>query len=103
MAKKKTASLTYITLRVKRPMSKAESEMIGEIKDAATRTWEIERQSLLFEIAVLARDKTKAISLLRKMLRSPDLIIESRSGVSKDVTKIPPTKRKKRRVQVYTD
>jgi hypothetical protein len=72
--------------------------MIGEIKDSATRAWEIERQSLLFEIAVLAGDKNKAILLLRKMLRSPKLIIELRNGVPRNVAKIPPTKRKEGRV-----
>jgi hypothetical protein len=72
--------------------------MIGEIKDLATRQWEIERQSLLFEIAVLAGDKSRAILLLRKMLRSPKLIIELRNGVPKNVAKIPATKSTKRRL-----
>ena len=98
MPTSKKNELTYITLRVKRPMSSEELKMIGEIKDTATRIWEIERQSLLFEIAVLAGDKSRAITLLRKMLRSPKLIIESRNGVPKNVQKVPAAKRKKRRL-----
>jgi hypothetical protein len=94
----KKTGLVYVTLRVKRPMTKAEDKLIDEIDDPVARTWERERQSLLFEIAVLAKNEAKAIRLLRSMLKSPKLIIELRNGVPKNVAKIPPTKPKRRRV-----
>lgn len=94
----KKTGLTYVTLRVRRPMTKAEVKLIEEIDDPIAREWETERQSLLFEIAVLAKDQSKAIKLLRSMLRSSKLIIELRNGVPKNVAKIPPTKPKRRRL-----
>lgn len=94
----KKTGLVYVTLRVKRPMSKAELKLIDEIEDTVARRWEMERQSLLFEIAVLAKNEAKAVRLLRSMLKSPKLIIELRNGVPKNVAKIPPTKSKRRRL-----
>lgn len=68
--------LMYFTLRVKRPLSNKEMSHINKIEDPTHRYWELERQSLLFEIAVLAYSVEDAVSRLRAMLRSPELIIE---------------------------
>lgn len=70
--------LTYITLRVRRPMSPEESSYINKIDDPAHKAWELDRQSMLFEIAVLAKDTTQAVKLLRALLKSPSLVIEVR-------------------------
>lgn len=94
MAKEKKTSLIYVTLRVFRPLNPAEMKLIDKLETKAERNWEYDRQALLFEIAVLAKDADDAISRLRALLASPELIIEMRNGVPRDVKKVPPTKPK---------
>jgi hypothetical protein len=68
--------------------------VIKRLDTKMMRAWEYDRQALLFEISVLAKDNDDAIIRLRTLLASPDLIIEVRNGVPRDVKKIPPTKPK---------
>jgi hypothetical protein len=96
ISRKKTE---YVVLKVMRPLTYDESVHINLIEDANTRKWEIERYTLLFEIAVHASSNKDAVRMLRRMLSSKSLIVEVRNGSRKrDVKEIPPTKPKGRRV-----
>jgi hypothetical protein len=99
MAKKKT-DFIYVTLRVKRPLNDEEIDYINRIENPTHQAWELDRQSMLFEIAVLAIDEASAIRQLRALLRSPRLVVELRNGRRKkqDVQEIPPTKSKGGRI-----
>jgi hypothetical protein len=89
---KKKTDLIYVTLRVFRPLSKAELKAIQEYESKDERSWEYDRQAWLFDLAVLAKDPEDAKKRLRELLASPDLVIEVRNGVPRDVKKVPPAK-----------
>jgi len=89
----------YVVLKVMRPLTYDEQLHVSRIEEPSARMWEVERYSLLFEIAVHASNDKEAIRLLRKMLSSKALIVEVRNGRrTRDVKEIPPTKPKSRRV-----
>jgi len=85
-------NLIYVTLNVRRKMTKKEQDHIAKIEDPAARRWELERYTMLFKIAVRASSEKDAIRSLKKMLKS-ELVIEKDNG-----KEVPPTKRKSRRV-----
>ena len=92
MAAKKKTDLIYVTLRVFRPLNASELKAIQLYEDTAERNWEYDRQAWLFDLAVLAKDPEDAKKRLRELLASPDLVIEVRNGVPRDVKKVPPAK-----------
>ena len=78
----------YVTLRVLRPLSAAEERQISRMKSDELRKWELDRHTLLFEVAVLANDVDDAIARLRTLLASPELVIEPRNGAMKNDKKV---------------